>query len=56
VYAAKGQYQKAVESYRAAMSSVRHRGMGNLYLEMKTNEIAAKASTQMSLQSKTESV
>jgi predicted negative regulator of RcsB-dependent stress response len=56
VYAAKGQFQKAVVAYRAAMSSVKHRGMGNLYLEMKTNELAAKASTQMSLQSKTESV
>lgn len=41
IYAATGQYKLAMVSYREAMSEVRTHGMGNLYLEMKTNELAA---------------
>ncbi len=41
IYAATGQYQQAVVSYRKAISEVQTNGMGNLFLEMKTNELAA---------------
>lgn len=43
IYAATGQYQQAVLSYRKAISEVQKHGMGNLFLEMKTNELAAMA-------------
>ncbi|MGQ3891047.1 YfgM family protein [Legionella sp. CNM-4043-24] len=43
IYAAKGQYKLAIGSYRQAINEVRTQGMGNLYLEMKTNEMAALA-------------
>jgi len=43
IYAATGQYQQAIGSYRQAINEVRTQGMGNLYLEMKTNEMAALA-------------
>jgi len=41
IYVATKQYQQAITAYREAITAVRTRGMGNLYLEMKTNEIAA---------------
>jgi predicted negative regulator of RcsB-dependent stress response len=41
IFAAKGQYQEAIQSYKEAISGVRINGMGNLFLEMKTNELAA---------------
>ncbi|MDP1603787.1 MAG: tetratricopeptide repeat protein [Legionella sp.] len=41
IFVAKGQYQQAFVSYKEAITAVRTRGMGNLYLEMKTNELAA---------------
>ena len=41
IYAATGRYQQAVSSYREAITEVRTHGMGNLFLEMKTNELAA---------------
>ena len=41
IYAAIGQYEQAVASYRKAISEVQTHGMGNLFLEMKTNELAA---------------
>lgn len=41
IYAAKGQYQEAVLSYRKAITEAQKHGMGNLFLEMKTNELAA---------------
>lgn len=43
IFAATGQYQEAINSYKAAMNEVRTHGMGNLFLEMKTNELAALA-------------
>lgn len=43
IYAATGQYKLAIGSYRRAINDVRTQGMGNLYLEMKTNEMAALA-------------
>lgn len=41
IYTATGQYQQAMAYYKKANSEVRTQGMGNLYLEMKTNELAA---------------
>ena len=42
IYTATGQYQDAVKSYHQAIASVSKAGMGNLFLEMKTNEAQAK--------------
>lgn len=41
IYVATGKYQEAVLSYRQAISEAQKHGMGNLFLEMKTNELAA---------------
>jgi len=41
IYAATGQYQQAVLAYRKAITEVQNQGMGNLFLEMKTNELLA---------------
>lgn len=41
IFAATGRYAEAVSSYRQATSEVQNKGMGNLFLEMKTNELAA---------------
>lgn len=41
IFAAKGQYQQAVVAYRKAMDDVQMHGMGNVFLEMKTNELVA---------------
>lgn len=41
IFAATGQYQQAIVAYKEAITAVRTQGMGNLYLEMKTNELAA---------------
>ncbi|MBA2652346.1 MAG: tetratricopeptide repeat protein [Tatlockia sp.] len=41
IYVATGQYQQAILSYKEAITEVRTSGMGNLFLEMKTNELAA---------------
>lgn len=43
IYAAKGQYEQAISAYRQAVNEVHTEGMGNLYLEMKTNEMTALA-------------
>ncbi len=43
IYTETGQYQQAINYYKKAISEVRTQGMGNLYLEMKTNELAALA-------------
>lgn len=41
IYAATGKYQEAVISYKKAISEVQMSGMGNPFLEMKTNELAS---------------
>lgn len=41
IYTATGQYQQAMQAYKDAITEVRTNGMGNLFLEMKTNELAA---------------
>ena len=43
IYTATGQYEQAIASYKEAITEVRTNGMGNLFLEMKTNELAALA-------------
>lgn len=47
IYSAKGQYQDAIKSYRLAIDEVRTNGMGNLFLEMKTNELAIKTQSMI---------
>ncbi|RUR16400.1 tetratricopeptide repeat protein [Legionella sp. km535] len=42
IYGATGQYQEAMHAYRLAIDEVKTNGMGNLFLEMKTNELAIK--------------
>lgn len=45
IFAATGKYQEAMTAYKEAITEVRNRGMGNLFLEMKTNELAALTQT-----------
>lgn len=48
IYGATGQYQEAVTAYRLAIDEVKTNGMGNLFLEMKTNELATKTQSMIS--------
>lgn len=41
IFVATGKYQQASIAYKEAINAVHTQGMGNLYLEMKTNELAA---------------
>lgn len=41
IYLATGHYEQAMGSYNQAMNAVHGQGVGNIYLEMKTNELAA---------------
>ena len=41
IYVATGRYPLAVVEYKKAIGEVQMQGMGNLFLEMKTNELAA---------------
>lgn len=43
IYSERGQYQEAVSFYRKAIDEVQKNGMGNLFLEMKSNELATMA-------------
>lgn len=43
IYSARGQYKEAISSYRLAIDEVKTNGMGNLFLEMKSNELAMKS-------------
>lgn len=43
IFAATGRYQQAILSYKEAMTAVHTQGIGNLYLEMKSNEMAARS-------------
>ena len=52
IYAATGQYQQAVVSYKKAITEAQAHGMGNLLLEMKTNEIAAKTQSMNTMDKK----
>jgi predicted negative regulator of RcsB-dependent stress response len=55
IYAATGQYQQAMKAYKEAITGVRTNGMGNLFLEMKTNEIAALSQSMTTTDDKTQS-
>ncbi|KTD75054.1 YfgM family protein [Legionella waltersii] len=55
IYSAKGQYQEAISAYREAINEVRTNGMGNLFLEMKTNELAVKTQSMMTQEKKVKS-
>lgn len=48
IYGATGQYQDAIAAYRLAIDEVKTNGMGNLFLEMKTNELAMKTQSMIS--------
>ncbi|EHL30167.1 YfgM family protein [Legionella drancourtii] len=54
IYGATGQYQEAMSSYKKASDEVRNNGMGNLFLEMKTNEIADKTQSMTADEKKIE--
>jgi predicted negative regulator of RcsB-dependent stress response len=41
IFTAKGQYQQALLSYKEAIAGVHTHGIGNTFLELKTNELAA---------------
>lgn len=45
IFGATGKYKEAISSYRLAIDEVKTNGMGNLFLEMKTNELAIKTQT-----------
>lgn len=42
IYGATGKYQEAIKSYQVALFETKNNGMGNLFLEMKTNELTIK--------------
>lgn len=54
IYGATGKYEEAMNSYKQAMDEVKVNGMGNLFLEMKTNEIAVKTQSMISDEKKTQ--
>ncbi|MBA2648483.1 MAG: tetratricopeptide repeat protein [Legionella sp.] len=47
IYGAQGQYKEAIGAYRLAMNEVKIKGMGNLFLEMKTNEVVVKTQSKL---------
>lgn len=47
IYSVTGKYQEAIKSYRLAIDEVKTNGMGNLFLEMKTNELAIKSQSML---------
>lgn len=55
IYGATGQYEEAMNSYKMALDEVKNNGMGNLFLEMKTNQIASKSHSMISGSKKVES-
>lgn len=52
IYGATGQYQNAINAYRLAITEVKSNGLGNLFLEMKTNELAVKTQSVLSKEKK----
>lgn len=42
IYGATGKFQDAIKAYQLAMNETKTNGMGNLFLEMKTNELTIK--------------
>lgn len=54
IHSARGQYQEAISAYRLAIDEVKSNGMANLFLEMKTNELASKAEANSTVNNKTQ--
>lgn len=52
IYGATGQFKEAISSYKLAIDEVKTTGMGNLFLEMKTNDIANKSQSMGASDSK----
>lgn len=48
IYSVTGQYQQAINAYKQAMEETKTNGMANLFLEMKTNEVAMKNQSLLS--------
>lgn len=47
IYTEMGQYKEAMAAYRLAMDEVKVNGMGNLFLEMKSNELSIKSQSMI---------
>ncbi|MFT4057969.1 MAG: tetratricopeptide repeat protein [Legionella sp.] len=56
IYGATGKYEEAMSSYKQAIEEVKTNGMGNLFLEMKSNEVADKTHSMVSDEQKIQSV
>ncbi len=41
IFVEKGEYQQAMSSYKKAIDEAKNNGIGNMFLEMKSNELAA---------------
>ena len=52
IYGATGQYEEAMNAYKQAIDEVKNNGMGNSFLEMKSNEVAVKTQSMSSDQKK----
>lgn len=48
IYGETGQYSEAINAYRLAIAEVKSSGMGNLFLEMKSNDLAIHAQSVLS--------
>lgn len=55
IYGATGQYEEAMNSYKEAINEVKNNGMGNSFLEMKSNEVAIKTQSMVSDDKKVQS-
>ena len=49
IFVGKGDYRQAMKSYQQAINEARMQGIGNLFLEMKTNELAALTQSENAL-------
>lgn len=47
IYGATGKYTDALNAYRLAIAEVKSSGMGNLFLEMKSNDLAIQAESSL---------
>lgn len=55
IHSAKGQYKEAISAYKLAMDEVKSNGMANLFLEMKSNELASRNDVKGTIENKTQS-
>lgn len=54
IYAETGRYKEALSAYRLAIDGDKNNGMGNLFLQMKTNELSTKSQSMISENKNTE--